>query len=68
MPSSKWMTSTVISVAGVIVVVVAQLQADGIELPSIVFTVATFAAGILSYLKKENRPPDSARAAIKAGR
>ncbi len=68
MPSSKWVTFVAIELAGAIVVIVDQLRADGIELPAIVTTVALIAAGLTAYWKNENRPPASARAAIKAGR
>lgn len=66
LPSAKWVVSTLITVSGVLVVVVAELQADGIELPSIVVTVSTVLAAVASYLKRETRPPSSAVEAARA--
>ncbi len=68
MPSSKWVTSTLVSIATALVIAADQLRADGIELPAIAATIAVFLGGFLTYMKNENRPPASARAAIKAGR
>lgn len=59
-PSSKWKVSTLISVLGVFVLVVTQLQADGIELPSYIMAATAVLAAVAEYLKRENNPSSSA--------
>ena len=65
-PSSKWKVSTLTSVLGLIVLIVTQLQADGIELPTYVMAATTVVSAVLVFLKEEYNPSSSAiRAALR---
>ena len=64
LPSAKWVVSTLVTVSGALVVFVVELQAGGVELPSIVVAVTVALAAVASYLKRETRPPSSAVEAV----
>jgi hypothetical protein len=64
LPSVKVMTAALVMIAGAAVVIVSELQAEGIELPSIVISATTVLSALASYLVRETRPSPSARATI----
>ena len=55
-----------ITLSGALGVIVTELQAEGIELPSIIVTISVVLALVASYLKEETRPPSSAVDAVEA--
>ena len=64
-PTIKAIVATVIAVTGAIVIVTAQLQTGGIELPGRVAIIVAIATPLATYLAPELNP---SRSAVKAAR
>ena len=65
--SSKWWVSTGVIVATAGVTVIADAQANGVELPTWVAAVGAVLSPVLVWWKNENRPSPSAVTAATAG-
>lgn len=63
--SSKVLAQTLVAVAAAVVVIIHDLQSQGVELPSWVVAALPVVSLIVGYFKAENNPAPSAIAAAK---